>query len=295
MVDISSKDKIKAYIEILRPGWWLACFFIGLTPGILAIHWRDNGSLDAFWEMKTVLWALGYWASVVGMYVFNDIVGKEEDEINNPKRPIPAGMMSTKEASVYSAILLVIGVSLIWVAFEDPLASLIQLACIGLIVIHSHILKVNVFLGLAAGLIPVSIWMGLADFSWIVVALFSLVFFWELALDVPENILHFDGDMKAHPHTMAILIGKEKLASIGIYFAIAAIASSFWLAYLLDLSTRNKGIYLTFAIIGTIAMLNGMMSIRKNIQPMLLGKATGLAMLFILLNNIGLMIAAGLS
>ena len=295
MVEITVQEKIKAYIEILRPGWWLACFFIGLTPGILAIHWRDDGSMDAFWEMKTIFWALGYWASVVGMYVFNDMVGKEEDETNNPKRPIPAGMITTKEASIYSAVLLVIGVCLFWIAFEDPAATLVQLACIGLIVIHSHYLKVNVILGLAAGLIPVAIWIGLADFSWIMVALFSLVFFWELALDVPENILHFEGDMKAHPHTMAIILGKEKLASIGIYFAIAAIASSFWLAYLLDFSARNTGIYLVFAIIGAIAMLNGTLAIRKNIQPMLLGKATGLAMLFILLNNIGLMIAAGLS
>jgi len=294
MVEITRKEKIKAYIEILRPGWWLACFFIGLTPGILAIHWRDDGSLDAFWEMKTIFWSLGYWASVVGMYVFNDMVGKEEDEINNPNRPIPSGKITTKEASVYSTVLLVIGVCLFWIAFEDPIASLLQLACIGLIIVHSHFLKVNVILGLAAALIPVAIWIGLADFSWIVVALFFLVFFWELALDVPENILHFEGDFKAHPHTMAILLGKEKLASIGIYFAIAAIVSSFWLAYLLDISVRNKAIYLTFAIIGAIAILNGTQSIRKNIQPMMLGKSTGLAMLFILLNNIGLMLSAGL-
>ena len=285
MSEIGMKEKVIAYIEILRPGWWLACFFIGLTPGMLAIHWRD-GNLDDFWQLNTVFWSLGYWASVVGMYVFNDMVGKEEDEINNPKRPIPSGKISTQEAFIYSVILLCIGVALFWVAFEDPVASLIQLACIGLIVIHSHYLKVNVILGLSAGLIPVAIWMGLADFNWIMVALFFLVFFWELTLDVPENILHYEGDLKAHPHTMAILIGREKLASIGIYFALFSVASSLWLFYLLDMSI----VYLIFAVIGGIAMVNGTLAIRNDLKPMLLGKATGLAMLFILLNNIGLML-----
>ena len=141
-------------------------------------------------------------------------------------------------------------------------------------------------------LAPVSIWMGLADFSWIMVALFSLVFFWELTLDVPENILHYEGDMVAHPHTMAILSGKEKLASIGIYFAMASVASSLWLFALLELN--NSVVYLLFAVIGGLAMLNGTYAIRDDLKPMLLGKATGLAMLFILLNNIGLMIYTAL-
>ena len=286
MTENRKKEKIKAYIEILRPGWWLACFFIGLTPGMLAIHWR-YGSLDEFYQLKTVMWTFAYWASIVGIYVFNDVVGFEEDAINNPKRPIPAGKISRKEASIYSVILLGIGVGLFWVTFESPLATLIQLACIGLIVIHSNYLKINVILGLGAGLIPVGIWIALASFSWIMVALFLLVFFWELALDVPENILHYEGDLKAHPHTMAILLGREKLASIGIYFAIPAIAASIWLFYLLDFSM----IYLVFAIIGGIALLNGTLSIRKDIKPVKLGKSTGLAMLFILLNNIGLMLS----
>lgn len=285
MSDIKVKEKIKAYIEILRPGWWLACFFIGLTPGMLAIHWR-YGSLDEFYQFKSVMWSIAYWITVVGMYVYNDLVGKEEDAINNPNRPIPAGIISQMEASVYSIILVGIGVALFWVTFLDPLASLLQLACIVFIVIHSQIFKANIFLGLGAAFIPLSIWMALADFSWIMVTLAFLVFFWELTLDVPENILHYEGDLKAHPHTMAILIGREKLAKIGIYFAAAAIASSLWLVYLLDFSI----IYLAFAVISGAILLNGMNSIRDTIQPMMHGKALGITMLFILLNNIGLML-----
>lgn len=285
MVETYRKEKIKAYIEILRPGWWLACFFIGLTPGMLAIHWRYN-SLDEFYQFKTIMWSLAYWVTVVGMYVYNDIVGYEEDLINNPKRPIPSGRLSKQEASVYSVVLLGIGVALFWITFADPLASLVQLMCVALIVIHSNYLKINIILGLGAALIPVAIWLALASFSWIMVALFLLVFFWELTLDVPENILHYEGDLKAHPHTMAILIGKEKLANIGIYFAIAAIASSLWLVSLLDYSF----VYLAFVACGGMAILNGTISIRFSIQPMVLGKSLGLAMLFILLNNIGLML-----
>ena len=55
--------KLVAYIELLRPGWWPACFFIGLTPGMLAIFW-NSGSLDEFFVVKTLIWALAYWFSI---------------------------------------------------------------------------------------------------------------------------------------------------------------------------------------------------------------------------------------
>ena len=81
------KNKLIAYIEVLRPGWWPTCFFIGVTPGILAIFW-SSGSLDEFIHIKAAIWALAYWVTVVGIYVFNDVVGIEEDNVINPKRPL---------------------------------------------------------------------------------------------------------------------------------------------------------------------------------------------------------------
>ena len=42
-------NKLISYIELLRPGWWPACFFIGLTPGMLAILWT-TGSLNDFFQ-----------------------------------------------------------------------------------------------------------------------------------------------------------------------------------------------------------------------------------------------------
>lgn len=278
-----TQKKLVAYIELLRPGWWPACFFIGLTPGMLVIFW-NSGSLDEFIQLKTVAWAFAYWISVVGIYVFNDLVGIKEDAVINPKRPLPSGRVTKKGSLIFSLILLTIGVVLWWFTFKNPLSSLIQLTCIGLIAIYSATYKNNFLLGLGAGLIPVGVWIAFAPFNLVTVALFLLIFFWELTLDVPENILHFEGDVKIHPQTFATLLGREKSAKIGLIFAIPTVIAVIWLFFLLNMSY----IYLFFALIGSLLLLYSQLSIRKSIAPMHLGRSLGLVMFSIFMINIGI-------
>ena len=277
------KKKLVGYIELLRPGWWPACFFIGLTPGMLAIY-TNSGSLDEFIQLKTVIWAFAYWASIVGIYVFNDVVGIKEDAVVNPKRPLPSGRATKKTALIFSLIILTIGLVIWWYTFKNPLSSLIQLTCIGIIAIYSTLYKNNILLGLGAGLIPVGVWIAFAPFSTITIALFLLIFFWELTLDVPENILHFEGDLKIHPQTFAILLGPERFAKIGLLFALPVVAIVLWLFVLLDMSY----IYLIFAIIGSLSLVFSQFSIRKNIAPINLGRSLGLVMFSMFMINIGI-------
>jgi 4-hydroxybenzoate polyprenyltransferase len=283
--DNDQKVDIKAYIEVLRPGWWLACFFIGLTPGMLAIFTR-YGDLDEFLQFKTIMWAFGYWASIVGIYVYNDIVGIEEDAVVNPKRPMPANRISKKAAGVYAGIIIAAGLILWWGAFQNIHSSLIQIACIVVIAIYSTIYKNNFLLGLGAGLIPVGVWIAFAPFSNITIAMFLIIFFWEMTLDVPENLLHYDGDVKVHPQTFAVALGKERFAAIGLVFAVPTVIASAWLLWLLEFSI----IYMIFATVASFFLLFGIASIRNDLAPMKLGRALGLAMLFIFVINIGIIL-----
>jgi 4-hydroxybenzoate polyprenyltransferase len=280
-----TQKKLVAYIELLRPGWWPACFFIGLTPGMLVIFWK-YGSLDEFFVVKTLIWALAYWFSIVGIYVFNDVVGIEEDEVINPKRPLPSGRATKKTALIFSIILLAIGIGLWWFTFKNPMSSIIQISCIGLIAIYSASYKNNILLGLGAGLIPIGIWIAFNQFHMIAVALFLLLFFWELTLDVPENILHFEGDVKVHPQTFATMLGKEKFAKIGLVFALPTVASAIWLFFLLEMSY----IYLIFALIGSVLLIYSQLSIRNSIALMHLGRSLGLVMFSIFVINIGIIL-----
>ena len=146
--------------------------------------------------------------------------------------------------------------------------------------------KNNILLGLGAGLIPVGVWIAFSSFNTITIALFLLLFFWELTLDVPENILHFEGDKKFHPKTFAILLGKERLAKIGLIFALPVVAIVLWLFVLLDMSF----IFLIFALIGSLALVFSQMSIRSNIAPVNLGRSLGLVMFSIFMINIGIIV-----
>lgn len=280
---IKNKTKNIAYIEVLRPGWWLACFFIGLTPGMLAIFWV-NGSLDEFFQIKTLIWAFAYWASIVGIYVFNDIVGLKEDEIVNPKRPLPSGRIKKNIALIISLIFILLGIFLWWFSFYNIVSSLIQIICIVLIAIYSSKYKNNLLLGLGAGLIPVAVWIAFASINFIPLALFLLLFFWELTLDVPENILHYEGDIKIHPQTFAVFFGREKFVKMGLLFAIATFITIIWMFFLLD----NSIIFLIFSLIGGISLLYSQISIRKNFKPVNLGRSLGLVMFSIFMINIGI-------
>jgi 4-hydroxybenzoate polyprenyltransferase len=276
-------SKTLAFIELLRPGWWLACFFIGLTPGMLAILWH-TGSLNDFFQLKTIIWVFAYWASIVGIYVYNDVVGISEDAVINSKRPLPSKRIGKNGALAGSYILLTLGVGLWWITFQNQISTLIQLSCILLIVIYSAFYKNNILLGLGAGLIPIGVWTALAPLSVIPFVLFFILFFWELTLDVPENLLHYEGDVIAHPQTFAVAWGKQNFARMGLIFAIPVVLFCAWLFILLDMSY----IFLIFAIFASVFIIYGTWSIRDNIKPVNLGKALGMAMLAIFLINIGI-------
>ena len=151
-------------------------------------------------------------------------------------------------------------------------------------VIYSAIYKDNLLLSLGAALIPVGVWIALAPFSWIPIALFVIMFFWEAALDVPENILHLEGDKKVHPHTYAVRLGPSRFAKVAIVFPILTLGGIFWLDYLLDLSF----IYLFFGLIGGIILVYSQASIRDDQSPVKLGRSLGMVMLSMFIMNVGI-------
>jgi 4-hydroxybenzoate polyprenyltransferase len=283
MSEISVKTRTKAYIELLRPGWWMACFFIGLTPGMLAIFW-NTGSLDEFFQFNTIIWAFGYWASIVGIYSLNDVAGIEEDKIVNPKRPLPSGRVTKKGAIGLGIALISFGVLAWWIAFFNIYSSLIQISAIILMIIHPTVFKDNFLLSLAAAMIPIGVWIALAPFHPIAIALFLIIFFWEATMDVPENLMHLEGDKKAHPHTWAIRFGPKRFAKFGIYFAMITVVCMMWMFILIGLSP----VFLIFAILSSMFLIMSQLSIRKDQSPMKMGQSIGMTMLSIFLVNIGL-------
>ncbi len=102
-------QQVKGYLRLMRPanivtaisdilaGIAIAVYFIGMQPG-------DIQMLHAF---LLVLATIGLYG---GGVVFNDVFDAALDRIERPERPIPAGLITIREAATLGVLMLVAGI-----------------------------------------------------------------------------------------------------------------------------------------------------------------------------------------
>jgi 4-hydroxybenzoate polyprenyltransferase len=83
----------------------------------LTVVYARGGSMEGEW-MGTLLSAMALALVIAAGYVFNDVRDAAIDRINAPQRPVAAGRISARVASVWAAVLLAVG--LVLGAFAAP-------------------------------------------------------------------------------------------------------------------------------------------------------------------------------
>lgn len=98
----NSKSKVRAYVQVLRCHQWLKSGFV-LAPLLFSGEFRDLSKCGF-----SLLACISFCAVASGVYAFNDLCDRKEDQQHRQKkdRPIAKGLVSTTEAAVLSGVLI---------------------------------------------------------------------------------------------------------------------------------------------------------------------------------------------
>ncbi len=217
-----AKQRAYAFFEIIRP---INCLMIGfgvIIGEIIALNGRlilvpaTVGFLVAFFLMAATM-------------VLNDYHDIEIDRINNPRRPIPSGIISPREALSYSFLLAIIG--LVFAAFTNVSGFIVAAFALGLMMYYNTRGKRTGFFGNAIVSICVAlpfVYGGIvANSVKPILVLFSIMaFLSNLGREVTKGVMDVDGDASKGVRTIAVLHGSSKASQIAaLFFSLAVLIS----------------------------------------------------------------------
>jgi geranylgeranylglycerol-phosphate geranylgeranyltransferase len=209
-----------SYLEILRIPNAIMSFFAIIVSAILVGFYNPLQILIACIAILLI--------SGGGMAI-NDYFDYQADKINKPKRSLPSGRISRKNALVYSLVLLLFGNVL---AFFLSL-QIFALALINtfLLIAYSWKLKKIILLGnFTVSWLSASVFFFgslLSGFiSVIILILFLMAFSSSVGREIAKTIEDMEGDRKIKARTLPIIAGKNFAAWAAIFFIIFAVLFS---------------------------------------------------------------------
>jgi 4-hydroxybenzoate polyprenyltransferase len=161
--------------------------------------------------------------------VLNDYFDRELDAINEPKRPIPAGVIKPTEAFSFSLILGAIG---LWFAADSGIATLvIAVISVIIMVLYNSSIKKTGLLGNAFVSTNVAIPFVYGGFvvaspTWSLAIFSLLAFLSSMGREIIKGIVDVSGDTAKGVKSVAATRGTAQAAKDGAALFIAAVALS---------------------------------------------------------------------
>lgn len=251
------------FIRILRPA---NCVMMGFAVAVGAII--SAGMPSAI----TLQWRLvpGFLVGFIltgSSMVINDYADVDIDRINEPKRPIPSGLISPATALFYGIALMVVGLAFAWLT--GPLSLLAASIAWLLFLAYTFYGKRTGFLGniivslcvaipFVYGAIILDTGIGLR------LVIFSLIaFLANLGREVNKGIVDVEGDRDQGVQTIAVRFGVD--------FAAVASAAMYVAAVVLSLlpvlwSLVSIVFYAPFVIITDLGLVYSSVSLLRNLD-----------------------------
>ncbi|MFX1496511.1 MAG: geranylgeranylglycerol-phosphate geranylgeranyltransferase [Promethearchaeota archaeon] len=249
--------KLKDSIEIIRP---INDLMGSLTVIIGILNTRTNVLFNLI-IINIILGALTYFFIAGSGMVINDIYDLEIDKINRPKRPIPSGRVSLKQAKIIFFTTFGIGVAISIfqsLYFKIGFLNIILAVFFGIMGwVYAKWGKKSGFFGNLT--VSVSFSIGLiygavlnsATIPLYIYFFFLTSFFLLLSREVIKGCEDVEGDRELHVKTLAIMIGIEKSTKLAIIFSFTAIIF-FILPYFTPI--LNHPLFLVSMIFGLVAV-----------------------------------------
>lgn len=262
--------KVKAAFEILRPvNALMGC----LTVIIGILNTRVGISFDRL-ILNIILGVITYFFLAGDSMIINDIYDIEIDKINRPKRPIPRGAITLKQAKYLFCGVLIFGVTVAIihsVLLELGFLNVFVAALFGFLgwfyakwgkksgFFGNFIVSISFSIGLIYGAILNSFVIPIYIYYFFLVSFFGL-----LSREVIKGCEDIEGDKGEGVKTLAIKIGIKKSVCFSILFAALAI-----IFYILPLFTNilNPLLFSISMIFGIAIMFYSIvLMLRKNLE-----------------------------
>lgn len=247
--------KFEGSFTLVRP---INCFMIGFA--VIAGQYIALGMLPSFRNA-----ALGFFSAAFLMastMSMNDYYDLEIDKINCPKRPIPSGSITPKEAILISIISGVIGIIAAALINMYSLA-VASFALILMLYYNTRGKKTGFF-----GNILVSICIGLpfifggaavARVTYLLVLFSLMAFISNLGREVTKGIMDLEGDRLKNIKTIAVMHGPRKASIVAAMLYIIAVGVSFVPPILGIVSMA----YIPFVLVSDIGFVSSSVSLTR--------------------------------
>ena len=247
--------KFKDANEIARP---INCLMGALSVVIGLLNTRLNVPLDKL-TINIILGVLTYIFLAASGNIINDVYDIEIDKINRPKRPIPRGSISLKQAKKLFFLYLGIGIILSLLntlILSLTLINLVLVSFFGFVGwVYAKWGKRSGFIGNV--IVGISYSIGLIYGGYLngpIIPLYILFFFLTafsllVAREIIKGCEDIEGDKNQGVKTLAIKIGIKPSRNISLIFAIFAVVY-----FILPVFTNilNKFLFIIFMVISLI-------------------------------------------
>ena len=219
--------KLLGFVQIIRP---LNCLMMGFAVIV-------GASLvsDLSFSYNLVFAFVTSFSLTAASMVVNDYYDRKIDAINEPKRPIPRGDVSPKQALGYALVLSIIGFV---AAYLTNMSSLVVAAAAWIIsityitkgkktglpgnfLVSATVVIPFIYGGLAVGLIQTSTMLFVA-----------IVFCSNTGREITKGIVDVEGDRSHNIKTVAVAFGEKTAAIVATAFSLIAVTLSplpwFW-------------------------------------------------------------------
>ncbi|MHA1121589.1 MAG: geranylgeranylglycerol-phosphate geranylgeranyltransferase [Candidatus Heimdallarchaeota archaeon] len=233
---------INPWIRIMRP---FNCFLLTMCAivGIMVSNPEEFYSVsDLLGHLPTlVMIFIGGWALSASAMVLNDYFDIEVDKINDPKRPIPSGEITPKQALTFGIILIAVGILMgigidlfenIRHGSQFGVSIVTAVICAIMAAAYTKYMKRFSIVGNMA--VSIGVWMGFLygdlvfDFMPEVLpqCMGAAAFFLNFGREVSKGIMDIEGDRENKVTTVATALGSKWTAIIASAIIFLAIPVS---------------------------------------------------------------------
>lgn len=217
---------LSAFLRLMRP---VNCLMMGFAVIVGAALVEKNVFFGNFWVRLLLGFFAGFFLTG-GSMVVNDVVDREIDAVNEPKRPIPSGAVSVLQAKVFALILGVLG-------FSSALGlgwECLLIAVVSWFVLFAYVLwgKRTGFLGnllVSVCVVIPFVFGGFAverGFTETSVIFVTLAFLSNTGREITKGIVDVEGDRSKNVRTVAVRFGSRFAAVLSVIFYVSAVVLS---------------------------------------------------------------------